>query len=149
MLSMSDGVLERHLYSARYQSLVTVEEPTPTNSCCCFLSFKEQECCQNMPVLLRPPKTDGWVCFSGLRLGRGLRILSEQKSYTLTLVLLISLLSLFAFTYLWEGPLDLSVSHLVASAFGIRSHTTPWRHRKAALMFFYSRCPGRIRIVSG
>lgn len=75
--------------------------------------------------------------------------MSEQKSYTLTLVLLISLLSLFAFTYLWEEPLDLSVSHLVASAFGIRSHITPWRHRKAALMFFYSKCPGRIRIVSG
>lgn len=107
LLSVSDGVLERHLYSARYWSLVTVEEPTPTNSCC-FLCFKEQKCCQNMPVLLHPPKTGCWVCFSGLGLGWGLRILSEQKSYTLTLVLLISLLSLFAFTNLWEEPLDLS-----------------------------------------
>lgn len=128
------------------QSLVTVEEPTPTNSCCCFLCFREQECCQNMPVLLHPPKTGSWVCFSGLGLGWGLRILSEQKSYTLTLVLLVSLLSLFAFTYLWEEPLDLSVSRPVASTCGIRSHTTPPRHRKAALMFF-SKCPGRIRIV--
>lgn len=77
-----------------------------------------------MPVLLHPPRTGSWVCFSDLGLGWGLRILSEQKSYTLALVLLVSLPSLLAFAYLWEEPLDLSI---ILWPLPVASEVTPLR----------------------
>jgi hypothetical protein len=111
------------------KSLGITEEPTPNNSCCCFLCFKATEVFPKCACVLSPSENRLLSFLLGVwGWGGSLRILSEQKSYTPILVLLVSLPSLITFTYTSEEePLDLSLSHPAALPVAVIRSQPSWR----------------------